>query len=644
MRTDEYLNSHCPQGTRNNSLFAAAMSAREDGWSEERIRSELGGKAARDGLSPSEIANTVNSAMSRPLSPRRSVSDGTDAFLAWDAVIRDDGPTTPVTAGAQPEQSPHGSPSFPGAGTSFEKEDFPEFLRALFRPDEIIAYNTDYAVEADGHLHPRGRGVYVRSCENLLTACSLDPTPMVVNAKDAAGAWIRLNPMDGKGVSDVNVVEYRHVLVESDSLPVEQQWAVLQRLKVPCATVVHSGGKSLHAAVRIDAGKDRAEYDRRVTQLYQILESHGLSIDRQNRNPSRLSRLPGVTRVGRPQYLLGTDLGYPSWDAWMNSIRASDGMPMPERWRDLRRNPPPLAPEVIHGILRKGHKLLLGGPSKAGKSYALIQLAAAIAGGGSWLGHSCAQGRVLYVNLEIDRASFVQRVLWVEEHMPFPEENLSVWSLRGRVMTLPDLKSRLIQWLGRQQPFDLIILDPIYKTNEGDENSARDMTVFCNTIESISTDTGAAVAFAHHFSKGQQGAKAAIDRASGSGVFGRDPDAIATLSELEGDDCAGFRLEWTLREFASPQPVSVVFRWPVHCVERLLSDRRLKGEGGHPNKITTLDIVNVLSFVKGQPTVAALAEQLNVTEKTVRNCVNRSDVLTLDHGIVIFQNGKNPYK
>ena len=50
-----------------------------------------------------------------------------------------------------------------------------------------------------------------------------------------------------------------------------------------------------------------------------------------------------------------------------------------------------------------------------------------------------------------------------------------------------------------------------------------------------------------------------------------------------------------------------------------------------------------MPFVKDQPTVAALAEQLNVTEKTIRNCVNRSETLTLDHGNVIFQNGKNPY-
>ena len=630
MRPAEYLDNPCPKGERNNTLFAAVMSAREDDWPESRIRSELGSKAARDGLSPAEIANTINSAMSRPLSPRRPAQNGPDEFLAWDAVITDEESSPPLPSDTK-------DAGFPGPVPEFEHEDFRAFLHALFRPDEIVAYNSDFQTEEDGHVRPRGRGVYVRTSADLDRACSRESTVEALNVKDAAGAWVRLNPMDGKGIADVNVVEYRHALVESDSLPVEQQWAVLERLKVPCATVVHSGGKSLHAAVRIGAGTDRAEYDRRVAKLYSILEQEGLRVDRQNRNPSRLSRMPGVTRLGRPQYLLGTNLGCASWDAWMDSLTTDEDIPLPECWRDLRRNPPSLAPEIIHGILRKGHKLLLGGPSKAGKSYALIQLAAAIAGGSPWLGHSCAKGRVLYVNLEIDRASFVQRVLWIEEHMPFAPENLSVWSLRGRVMELKTLKTKLIHWLKHQQAFDLLILDPIYKTNDGDENSARDMTAFCNSIESIATDTGAAIAFAHHFSKGQQGAKAAIDRASGSGVFGRDPDAVATLSELEGDDCAGFLLEWTLREFAAPSPVALVFQWPVHRVEKLLSDRKVKGAPGRLQKITALDVVNALGIIEGEPTVAAIAEHLDVTEKTVRNCVNRSDSLLMDRGIVRFQ-------
>ena len=39
--------------------------------------------------------------------------------------------------------------------------------------------------------------------------------------------------------------------------------------------------------------------------------------------------------------------------------------------------------------------------------------------------------------------------------------------------------------------------------------------------------------YCHHHSKGAQGMKKAMDRASGSGVFARDPDAQLDIIELE---------------------------------------------------------------------------------------------------------------
>ena len=40
------------------------------------------------------------------------------------------------------------------------------------------------------------------------------------------------------------------------------------------------------------------------SNLYDFLEKNGVPIDKQNRNPSRLSRMPGVTRNGNRQYLV----------------------------------------------------------------------------------------------------------------------------------------------------------------------------------------------------------------------------------------------------------------------------------------------------------------------------------------------------
>src|SRR5699024_2750027 len=78
-----------------------------------------------------------------------------------------------------------------------------------------------------------------------------------------------------------------------------------------------------------------------------------------------------------------------------------------------------------------------------------------------------------------------------------------------------------------------IVIDPIYKVITGDENSADQMANFCNQFDKVCNELGCAVIYCHHHSKGSQGSKKSMDRASGSGVFARDPDALLDLIELE---------------------------------------------------------------------------------------------------------------
>jgi hypothetical protein len=67
MQLDTYLSNSCPVGTRNTSLFAAVAAARQANWPEERIRAELGAKAARNGLPKCEISATISAALACPL-------------------------------------------------------------------------------------------------------------------------------------------------------------------------------------------------------------------------------------------------------------------------------------------------------------------------------------------------------------------------------------------------------------------------------------------------------------------------------------------------------------------------------------------------------------------------------------------------
>lgn len=413
------------------------------------------------------------------------------------------------------------------------------YLETLFEPDENVGYVTE-SWEHDGKFLP-SKGCYDRTAGQLikeLYQCKSDIGSVLGDYNSEVGAWIRFNPLDGKGVKNENVTEFRYALVESDTMDISAQKAIITELELPVAALVYSGKKSLHAIVKIDASTYE-EYKKRVDYLYNVCNKNGLKLDIQNRNPSRLSRMPGIMRNGKKQYLLDTNIGKENWNEWREWIESvNDDLPDPESMADVWDNLPSLAPPLIDGVLRQGHKMLIAGPSKAGKSYALIELCCAIAEGKKWLEWNCTQGRVMYVNLELDRASCLHRFKDVYTALGITPNNLSnidIWNLRGRSVPMDKLAPKLIRRASKKN-YIAIIIDPIYKVITGDENSADQMAHFCNQFDKVCTELGCAVIYCHHHSKGAQGGKRSMDRASGSGVFARDPDALIDLVELELND------------------------------------------------------------------------------------------------------------
>ena len=413
------------------------------------------------------------------------------------------------------------------------------YLETLFQPEEIFGYVTESFEKADKSgkkkLVPANKGVYTLRVGEIVQRLKNGTIEDVIGKyKHEAGAWIRFNPLDGNGVNNENVTDYRYALVESDNMDLDAQNGLIRQLNLPVAVLLYSGGKSVHAIVKIEAD-DEKEYRERVNYLYDVCKKNGMVIDTQNRNPSRLSRMPGCVRGDKKQYIIDTNIGCKSWAEWKEWTEAvNDDLPDMEElaaeWDDL----PPLAPELIKGILREGHKMLIVGPSKAGKSFDLIEMAIAIAEGGKWHGWQCTQGRVLYVNLELDRASCMHRFRDVYTAARIPPKNLSnidIWNLRGRSVPMDKLAPKLIR-RAKDRHYKAVIIDPIYKVITGDENSADQMAKFCNQFDKVCTELGASVIYCHHHSKGSQGQKKSMDRASGSGVFARDPDALLDMIEL----------------------------------------------------------------------------------------------------------------
>lgn len=532
-------------------------------------------------------------------------------------------------------------------------KDLTTYLTTLFDSTDYVGYVTS-SWEKDGKFLP-SKGNFKRTAGELieeLTVCDGDIGAVLGDYNPKVGAWIRFNALDGKGVRNENVTDYKYALVESDNMEPEKQNEIIRQLELPVACLVYSGGKSVHAIVHIDAA-NYDEYRKRVDYLYHVCRKNGLDIDQQNRNPSRLSRMPGVLRNGKKQYLIDTNIGKESFVEWRDWVEAvNDDLPDPESLRDVWNHMPPLSPALIDGVLRQGHKMMIAGPSKAGKSYALIELVAAIAEGRKWLRWDCAQGKVLYVNLELDRASCLHRFKDVYDALGWPAQsisNIDIWNLRGKSLPMDKLAPKLIRRAAKKN-YMAIIIDPIYKIITGDENSADQMAHFCNQFDKVCTELNCAVIYCHHHSKGAQGGKRSMDRASGSGVFARDADALLDMIQLETDQVGlpgtAWRIEGTLREFKAFEPLNLWFEYPVHKIDdtgflagltpSIEKDPWKKSQETRQkrkeSKKQQLESAYNACLINGSVTVADMANYMDTTERTIRRYLKEVDEFELSNG------------
>jgi RecA-family ATPase len=251
---------------------------------------------------------------------------------------------------------------------------------------------------------------------------------------------------------------------------------------------------------------------------------------------------------------------------------AQNNLPPMEDAAELIEKPIDLPPDVIEGILHRAAKMVLGGASKTFKTWTLVDLAVSVASGTEWLAKfPTKRGRVLYLNLELQGAFFANRLRTIcdERQIILEKGWLTVWPLRGKAADLSKLRPQLLQGINQNEHV-LIIIDPIYKLlGLRDENKAGDIASLLNEIEALAVETGAAIAFGAHYSKGNQAGKEVIDRIGGSGVFSRDPDSILNFTKHEQEDC--FTVDATLRNH--PPIKSFVVRWeyPLLCVDVTLT-------------------------------------------------------------------------
>lgn len=161
------------------------------------------------------------------------------------------------------------------------------FLAGMYFASEQINIVTEFSGNS-GKANPKGYGQTLTRDEWMRKIRDTG-TP-----QSQAGAWIRMNPTDGRGITDENITACRFALIEFDRIPFSLQLSLTARLPLPINAILTSGGKSVHAWVRVNA-PDVETYRETVRKMFSLLKPFG--VDQANKNPSRLSRLVGAQRI-----------------------------------------------------------------------------------------------------------------------------------------------------------------------------------------------------------------------------------------------------------------------------------------------------------------------------------------------------------
>ena len=167
------------------------------------------------------------------------------------------------------------------------------FFELLYAESDCV--NVVCAYEMRGEkAQPVGGGI-TRTAGQWAAHLLSNPVPA-----SKAGVWVRPNPCQAVGsggdgsICDSDITAFRYILIESDTLPINLQLAFYAKLPLHISSITLSGGKSAHALVRVDC-PDKESYAKAVARIVEAIKPFGF--DGGNKNPSRLSRLPGAHRT-----------------------------------------------------------------------------------------------------------------------------------------------------------------------------------------------------------------------------------------------------------------------------------------------------------------------------------------------------------
>ena len=514
------------QNELKKALFQAGVAALDEGWTFMDATFQLGGKARDEGLSADEVETILRNAFSEEKRRTEREAEQKAAAQASAAAVAQNAQAQPgIAPGMAPGYAAMGptviSPlsatmmqqmialgldtqslellqnfkidpealSIPWPAPDWRK-DFAKLLAATFKPDETIEFKISNT--------PSGS----REIVSKIVAQDEALKKIMKQLDGPDGALLTINAVKGGADATDESWHYRYVVVDNPKMMLAKQLAYYKALNLPCAALVNTGANSVQAWIKIEA-HDQEEYNERVDFLFQTLESQGFKVDDGNRNPNQMVRMPGVLRNGKQQYLIALEQGAKNFTEWSEWAEYSlDGKPLVELASDSEEAPKK-DPCIIENVLRAGEFFLFTAPPKSGKSLALMDMALSICYGEDWLGNTTNENDVLYINLELTKSVFLNRLFLLGEKRNLQPNTpkFGFLNLRGTALTpleIAQLIAKRIQGAKKLENHDykVVVIDPISAVLHNPKSSRLSGSphqILMQMVDSIIALTGCAV-------------------------------------------------------------------------------------------------------------------------------------------------------
>lgn len=234
-------------------------------------------------------------------------------------------------------------------------------------------------------------------------------------------------------------------------------------------------------------------------------------------------------------------------------------------WLDVEA--PPTDP-VFEGFVDMRQRAAVIGGTKRRKSFVVATAAILSAAGREGIGLKAVKPRkTLLVQFEIEERYMWRRIQKLCRSMGITKEDLGgrlfIVNLRDQLddENFEKIALEIIDEAMRQTGAEVLIIDPIYVLNTGEENETMSMRRLLRRFGTINRTMNAALIYSMHDKKSGHFDQELSNRGSGTGLTARDYDGAMFLSPHESGDDDLTVVEYLVRHAPPREPYCIRWEW-----------------------------------------------------------------------------------